>query len=110
MNHENYTKLLFTLNNCAVECNHCAMACLDEPDVKMMAACIKLNIDCTEMCRMLISFISRDSIHAKHLMKECAEICTASSLECDKHSKIDHCIECAVACRKCAEICTIMAA
>jgi hypothetical protein len=105
MNHEDYVKILFTLNNCAVECNHCAMACLEEPDVKKMAASIKLNIDCAEICRITATFASRGSMHAQHIMKECIEICLASAAECDKHSHVDHCKECADACRKCADMC-----
>jgi hypothetical protein len=31
--------LTATLNNCATECSHCAMACLDEQGVKEMTRC-----------------------------------------------------------------------
>ena len=105
MSHENHKKLISTLNECAVECNHCTSACLDEQDVKMLAKCIKLEIDCAEICRLAISFLARGSEHADHILKECSEICEACAKECEKHANMEHCKKCAEACRKCAEAC-----
>lgn len=34
MSHKENQLLIDALNNCAAECNHCAVACLDEQDVK----------------------------------------------------------------------------
>ena len=90
------------LNNCAAECNHCATACLDEIDVKMLARCIKLNIDCSDIWQLTASYVARDSEHASHLMKECAEICGACADECEKHAYMEHCRRCAEICRHCA--------
>jgi hypothetical protein len=106
MAHEKNKELLDALNNCAAECNHCATACLEEKDVKMLAKCIKLDIDCTEICQMITSFISRGSVHANHLLEECAEICNACAEECEKHSHMEHCRRCAEVCRVCAEACS----
>jgi len=66
MSHEKNQELIDALNNCAIECSHCAMACLDEEDVKMLTACIKLDIDCAEVCRVTASLLSRGSIHGPH--------------------------------------------
>ena len=93
------------LSNCAAECNHCATACLDEQDVKMLARCIKLDIDCADICLLTASYVARDSEHANHLLKECAEICEACAEECEKHAHMEHCRKCAEACRHCAEAC-----
>ncbi|HKC67314.1 MAG TPA: four-helix bundle copper-binding protein [Bacteroidia bacterium] len=101
---KNHEPLLTILADCASACNYCSTACLAEEDVKKMADCIKLDMDCTEICRITASFIARGSDHAKHLLKECAEICTKCAEECGKH-KTKHCQECAEACRKCAEAC-----
>ena len=100
-------QLIMVLNNCAAECNHCATACLDEQDVKMLAKCIKLDIDCAEICNLTASFIARNSEHGKHLLKECAEVCNACAEECDKHAQMgmEHCRTCAEACRACADAC-----
>ena len=93
------------LSNCAAECNHCATACLDEQDVKMLSRCIKLDIDCADICLLTASYVARDSEHANHLLKECAEICEACAEECEKHAHMEHCRKCAEACRHCAEAC-----
>lgn len=45
MAHEKNQELLNALSSCAAECNHCAIACLEEQDVKMLARCVKLDID-----------------------------------------------------------------
>lgn len=105
MAHQKNQELMNALNNCAAECNHCATACLDEQDVKMLARCIKLDIDCADICLLTASFVARDSEHANHLLKECAEICEACAEECEKHAHMEHCRKCADACRHCAEAC-----
>ena len=105
MTHETNQSLLEALNNCAATCNHCATACLDEQDVKMLARCIKLDFDCADICLLTASFVARDSEHANHLLKECAEICEACAEECEKHTHMEHCRKCAEACRHCAEAC-----
>ena len=109
MSHEKNQQLVKALNECATECNHCATACLDEQDVKMLARCIKLDMDCADICTLVVAFTARGSEHARHLLKECAEICTACAEECEKHSHMEHCKRCAKACRDCAEACKVAA-
>jgi hypothetical protein len=107
MSHKQNQELLNRLSTCAAVCNHCATACLDEEDVKMLARCIKLDTDCAEICRITASFVARGSEHAQHLLRESAEICVACASECEKHANhMDHCRECAEVCRQCAEACT----
>lgn len=111
MAHENNRELLDALNRCAEECNHCATACLDEQDVKMLSRCIKLDIDCADICQLAAAYVARGSEHVQHLLKECADICEACAAECEKHAAhgMEHCRTCAEACRRCAEACTNMA-
>jgi hypothetical protein len=103
--HEQNRSLIETLNRCVAVCNHCATACLDEENVKMMARCIKLDIDCAEICGLAASFVARGSEHADHVLNECADICNACAEECGKHSRMEHCRICAETCRECAEAC-----
>jgi Domain of Unknown Function (DUF326) len=109
MAHENNIELIDALNNCIMECNHCAAACLEEADVKMLTRCIKLDIDCADICSLTASLIARGSEHANHLLEECAEVCGACAEECEKHSQMEHCKQCAEACRACAEACSHLA-
>ncbi len=105
MAHEQNHELINMLARCAAECSHCATACLEEEDVKMLVRCIKLDIDCSEICTLALSFVARGSEHAQHILHECADICDACADECDKHSHMEHCQRCAEICRQCAELC-----
>ena len=105
MEHENNKFLIDALNDCAAACNHCATACLDEEDVKMMVKCIKIDLDCAAICSLTATLLARGSEHGKHLLKECIEVCNACAEECEKHAHMQHCKKCAEDCRKCAEAC-----
>src|SRR5690349_20564961 len=109
MSHEKNIAMINALHDCAMECNHCAMACLDETDVKMLTTCIKLNIECAEVCNLTASLLSRGSEYGHHLVKECGEICEKCAEECGKHSHMEHCQKCAEICRECADACAEMA-
>ncbi len=105
MSHEQNKELIRQLNECAAECNHCATACTEEQDAQILARCIKLNNDCSEICRLATSFLARGSEHSGHILKECVEICMKCAEECEKHSHMEHCKICAEVCRTCAKAC-----
>lgn len=106
MAHEHHHRLLEALQQCAAECNHCTTACLEEQDVKMMARCIKLDIDCAAICMLAAGYVARGSEHMRLVLQACAAMCDACADECDKHAHhMDHCKACATACRQCAEAC-----
>ncbi|MGI8634942.1 MAG: four-helix bundle copper-binding protein, partial [Segetibacter sp.] len=93
---------------CAAMCNHCASACLQEEDVKMMAKCIQLDMECAAICYAAAQLMSLGSDQAKAFCRLCADICEQCGDECGKH-QTEHCKECADACRQCAEECRKMA-
>lgn len=103
MNQQNQS-LLDALNACVAACENCASACLQEDDVKMMAPCIALDRDCSDICALTARLVARGSAHAQHLLRECAEICRQCAEECEKHQH-QHCQDCAAACRRCEEAC-----
>lgn len=106
MSHLQNQSLLNTLNECIAACNHCATACLEEENFKMMAQCIKSDWDCAQICSLTAGFVARGSDNQSSLLQLCAEICTACAEECEKHAgHHEHCRMCAEACRKCAEAC-----
>jgi len=94
---------------CAEECEHCAIACLNEPDPKPMARCIALDIDCAKICWDAAAYMCRGSEFMNQVCHLCATICDACGAECEKHQHIEHCRACAEACRRCAEACRRMA-
>src|SRR3954469_17433388 len=93
--------LIRKISDCATECNKCLASCLEEEDVSMMARCIELDLDCSEICILTSSFVSRDSESTATLLPMCAEICNACAEECSKHD-LDHCQKCAAICKECA--------
>lgn len=108
MAHQSFQTCIDACNACADACDHCATACLAEPDVKMMAECIRLDMDCAAICRLAAGYIARDSKFAIELCELCADVCEACGTECAKH-QAQHCQDCAQACRRCAEECRRMA-
>lgn len=98
------SKLIEALNNCVTHCNHCADACLDSDDIKMMVSCIRTDRVCAEVCSTTAEVLATSYKDVKDLVKYCHKICVACAEECEKHDH-KHCQECADACRKCAEAC-----
>ncbi|MEG9296885.1 four-helix bundle copper-binding protein [Mangrovibacillus sp. Mu-81] len=104
MLHEKYQSLVKTLHDCMEACNHCYDSCLGEEDIKMMAECIRLDRECSDMCGFLEQALLRGTPFASELASVCAAICESCGNECKKHDH-DHCQKCADACFKCAEEC-----
>ncbi|MCC9135209.1 four-helix bundle copper-binding protein [Pontibacter silvestris] len=96
--------LQHVLVKCITACEVCATECLQEDNVKMMARCIMLDRDCADICALTSRFVARSSEHAKHIMKECIEICRLCEEECRKHDT-EHCQHCADICKECADAC-----
>jgi hypothetical protein len=94
---------------CAAICNHCASSCTQEDDVKMMARCIQLDMECAAICYAAVQLMSMGSERAMEMCRLCADICEECGNECGKHKKMQHCQECAEACHRCAEECRRMA-
>ena len=106
-----YHECLEACVECLVACEMCSAACLEEDDVKMMAACIRLDRDCAEACAAAVRVMARGGPLAKEFCRLCAEACDRCAAECEKHAQHhDHCRICAEACRRCADACRRMAA
>lgn len=108
MAHDRFKSCIEACNECALECDHCATACLGEPDPKPMARCIALDLDCAEICRIATAYMARESEFATQMCALCADVCLECAAECGKHA-MEHCSRCAQACRRCAEECHRMA-
>lgn len=108
MPHQSFQSCLQACDECAIACDHCAASCLKEADVKMMARCIALDMDCAQACRLASAFMSRGSDNASLICEACADICETCGEECSRH-QMEHCQQCARACKRCAEECRRMA-
>lgn len=111
MSHEKFQSCIDACIACAIECEHCVSACLNEEDVKMLIRCIELERECASVCRSAAELMSLGGQHAASLCHVCAEICDACAEECEKHTEhgMEHCRACAEECRRCAEECRSMA-
>lgn len=104
MENHNHEALISKLLDCALACENCASACLQEDDVKAMAACIKLDRDCADICIMGARLLKRGSDVAHQFLVLCEEICRMCGEECNRHEHW-HCKDCAAACIACADAC-----
>jgi hypothetical protein len=98
---------------CTYTCTTCADACLQEDDPAAQRECIRLNLDCAEICSITGKLIARPGPQAQDLLRAqleaCATACRACAAECERHADhMEHCRICAESCRECAEACDRM--
>ncbi len=96
--------------DCAQACGACADACLGENDPKPLTRCIRLNLDCADVCDTTGKILSRQTAFEPALAKAVLEACALASKlcgdECDRHGHhMEHCRVCADACRRCEDSC-----
>jgi hypothetical protein len=99
-----HQRLISILLECEQACEVCMSACIDEADVTVLAHCIELDRDCSEICMLGAKLLMRDSELAHKFLLMCEDACRACMGECSKHEH-EHCKKCAEACHKCAEAC-----
>jgi hypothetical protein len=99
MQNQLYQKCIDACLECAPLCNHCAISCLEEKDVQNMVKCIRLNLDCAIICRASAELLTLNSAHSTKICGLCASMCDSCAEECEKHTAMEHCKECAEACR-----------
>ncbi len=98
------------LNDCAQACTADVDADLGEQHVPELIKCIRLCLDCTDVCAATATITSRlaeyDSKITKPLLEACMATCRDCGHECEQHSKmLEHCRVCAEACRRCELAC-----
>jgi uncharacterized protein DUF326 len=100
--------------DCAQACTTCADACLAEEDVADLRQCIRLDLDCADICAATGAIASRrtggDVSLLKRVVETCGAICRFCAVECERHAKRHvHCRVCAEACRQCEQACGTVA-
>lgn len=101
---KNAIKLMEHIYDCQAMCKYCFNACLEEKDVHMMTRCIKLDVECAEICGMTASSVAYNGDFTREMLEICINACEMCASECRGHDKM-HCIECAKACEECAKAC-----
>lgn len=95
---------------CAQACTACADACLGEDKPAALRQCIRLNLDCADICIAAATLASRRTGSNDRLLRRMIELCAAACAlcaeECRRHQSIhEHCRICAEACASCQESC-----
>ena len=101
------------LSDCAQACTACADGDLSEHNVADLVRCIRLCLDCSDVCIATMAVTSRQTAYdaqtARPLLEACTAICKSCEDECAKHAQMhEHCRICAEACEACANACTEM--
>ena len=97
--------------DCSATCTACADACLGEPDVPELVRCVRLNLDCADVCdsvgRVLTRQTEPDMRVVRAELEACVVTCRACAEECERHAAHhDHCRVCAEVCRRCEQVCS----
>jgi hypothetical protein len=98
------------LSDCAQACIADVDADLSEQNVTEMVTCIRLCLDCADVCTATIGVTSRQASYdinvARPLLEACVAICKSCGDECGRHAQMhQHCRVCEQACRRCEQAC-----
>ena len=104
------TQAVQALSECSQACTACADACLGETHLEELRTCIRLTLDCADICdtteRVLSRHTGYDPNVTRAQLRSCIQVCTSCAEECERHATMhEHCRVCARACRDCAEAC-----
>src|SRR4051812_41359953 len=76
--------------SCAQTCTSCADACLAEEMVRELTQCIRLNLDCADICNVTGRIATRrtgsDEDLIRRMLDVCANICRLCGDECRRHA------------------------
>jgi len=98
------------LSDCVQACTADVDADLSEQDLTDMVLCIRLCLECTDICTATVGVISRPALYdadvIRPLLEACAASCKSCGDECERHAPMHrHCRVCAEACRRCEQAC-----
>jgi hypothetical protein len=98
------------LSDCAQACVADVDADLSEQNVTEMVTCIRLCLDCADICTATIGVTSRQASYdvnvVRPLLEACVAICKSCGDECERHAQMhEHCRVCGQACRRCEQAC-----
>lgn len=96
--------------DCAETCTACADACLAVEGVDELLCCIRLSLDCVDVCDTTGKLVSRQTganaevVRAQ--VRACIAACWACADECQRHAaRFEHCRVTAEACTRCQLAC-----
>jgi DNA phosphorothioation-dependent restriction protein DptG len=95
---------------CANACTAWADACVGEEMLQQLTQCIRLNLDCADVCAATGSVATRRTGSNEEIIRlmlqACAAACRLCGEECERHAgHHEHCRLCAQSCRRCEQAC-----
>ena len=100
---------------CEFACVSCADSCLGQDTLEPVRQCIRLNLDCADVCALTSHLVARALAAEPKLVQAqleiCASLCGACGRECRRLSLAhDQLTICAHACNHCEMLCREAAA
>jgi hypothetical protein len=104
------TAAIDALTDCAQACTSDADDDLSEPNVGELVKCVRLCLDCADICATTAGVTSRqtdyDANVTRLLLQACVASCKSCGDECQRHAMMHaHCQVCEQACRRCEQAC-----
>ena len=104
------TATIEALSDCAQACIADADDDMSEPNVAELVKCIRLCLDCGDICTTTAGVASRqteyDANVTRPLLEACIAACRSCGDECQRHAMMHaHCQVCEQACRRCEQAC-----
>ena len=98
------------LSDCAAACTVCADACLSEEHASQLRRCIRIDLECADICALASRTIMRHDEAEAALLRPMIAVCVAACQlcrdECERHAHAhEHCRLCAIACRDAMRAC-----
>jgi len=95
---------------CAQACALCVDSCLGEVNIVALRRCLRLTLDCGDICqttsRMLMRQFEPNWSLTQRQLEICAKACRVCAEECDRLcGKHQGCLAAAEACRRCEQEC-----
>lgn len=103
-------------SECAIACTLCADDCLSEQHVAELVKCIRLNLDCADVCATTSRVVSRQTEYDANLtrsaLQACITTCRSCGDDCRSHGEqgMEHCRVCADQCDQCRRSCEALLA
>jgi hypothetical protein len=103
-------------SDCASACTLCADDCLSEQNVAELVKCIRLDLDCADICAATGRIVSRqteyDATVTRAALQACTTACRSCGEECARHGEhgMEHCRICAEECDRCRRACEALLA
>lgn len=95
---------------CGQACAACADACLSEPQFAKLVRCVRLNLDCADLCTAATHILLRQTQPDARVLTSVLQAVVVAArvcgMECDRHAgRHEHCRMCAMACQHCERAC-----